>query len=105
MSTPGWYPDPAGGGGHRWWDGHVWTAKTSNRTGTSSSTGPGGGGRSSGGGRGPWGWILGGLALVLAIVVAIVGVLTRPSGPREITDGGYPTTSSTVSAWNDGQPQ
>jgi hypothetical protein len=23
---PGWYADPAGGGGKRWWDGTVWTA-------------------------------------------------------------------------------
>ena len=23
--APGWYPDPAGGGGHRYWDGLKWT--------------------------------------------------------------------------------
>ncbi|MFC5180848.1 DUF2510 domain-containing protein [Actinomadura harenae] len=25
MSRPGWYSDPYGGGGLRWWDGAVWT--------------------------------------------------------------------------------
>jgi hypothetical protein len=24
-APPGWYPDPAGGSGQRWWDGYAWT--------------------------------------------------------------------------------
>lgn len=27
-APPGWYPDPAGGPGLRWWDGYAWTDST-----------------------------------------------------------------------------
>ena len=27
--APGWYPDPAGGTGRRWWDGTEWTGRRS----------------------------------------------------------------------------
>jgi hypothetical protein len=27
-APPGWYPDPAGGPGQRWWDGYEWTEAT-----------------------------------------------------------------------------
>ena len=27
-APPGWYPDPAGGPGQRWWDGYTWTEAT-----------------------------------------------------------------------------
>lgn len=30
-TTPGWYPDPWGGGGHRYWDGQRWTTSVSRR--------------------------------------------------------------------------
>lgn len=26
-AAPGWYPDPAGGGGQRFWDGNTWTSQ------------------------------------------------------------------------------
>lgn len=35
--TPGWYPDPAGGPGQRWWDGQRWTEHTA----VPSDRGPG----------------------------------------------------------------
>src|SRR5271167_3525212 len=27
-APPGWYQDPAGGPGQRWWDGYAWTEAT-----------------------------------------------------------------------------
>jgi len=59
MAAPGWYPDPGGGGGERYWDGYEWKAL--------SRGGPTRGGT-------VWVWIV--FAAVPAVVITIVvGVL------------------------------
>ena len=37
---PGWYPDPAGGEGLRWWTGDSWTSATRPRSATQASPAP-----------------------------------------------------------------
>lgn len=37
----GWYPDPAGGGGIRWWDGQVWTDHVSGPAAVATAAPPG----------------------------------------------------------------
>jgi Protein of unknown function (DUF2510) len=46
LTQPGWYADPSGGDGHRWWDGTRWTAHVNpppQRYGTGQPAGPGDG--------------------------------------------------------------
>ncbi|MFN8145935.1 MAG: DUF2510 domain-containing protein [Candidatus Nanopelagicales bacterium] len=38
MATPNWYPDPAGPGRLRWWDGQAWTNHTSPTSATSPTS-------------------------------------------------------------------
>ena len=64
IPEPGWYADPQGGHGLRWWDGTTWTAATRPVPGSSGSHRPS---------LGP-GW--GGLAVSLQVVL-VVGVLVE----------------------------
>lgn len=110
MSAPGWYPDPSGQPGFRWWDGRAWSTQTSPTAGApplvgapvvggGGAGGGGVGGQSSGGGRrlGP--------VLAVVVVVAVLAlvaalVLPRVLGRSETADPG-PQPTSTVSAWDE----
>jgi hypothetical protein len=61
-TPPGWYPDPVGGNGQRYWDGHAW-----------GPIAPGQPTKTASGNRG---WLIGGIAAVLLFggcVAAFVG--------------------------------
>ena len=89
----GWYPDPSGAPGQRWWDGAAWTG----------SFQPGGmpGGWAPQGPPRRWSpWVLGGVALVvLALAVGLVLALSGgdPAEPPEVfpTDFGQQYAPST----------
>lgn len=87
---PGWYPDPAGrAGSFRYWDGQAWSAATHPTPYAppppSSPAVP----LPSRGRRPPWGWLIGGLALLTALVV--VGVLVVRGVGGDVRVGGGPT--------------
>lgn len=104
-AAPGWYPDPSGQPGVRFWDGRGWTSQTSALPGDAGAGGAGGGhpqrpgrppvpaGRRR---RGTWLWAV--LALVVAVAV-IVGVVRLVSVPDAASAG--PEPSSTVTGWDE----
>lgn len=87
MAEPGWYPDPGGSGGYRYWDGRRW----------SSESAPGSTRKKP---RRPIGAVA---AIVILLIAAVITLAVwRPwSGPFDITDN-PPTTR--VSAGDDGEP-
>ncbi len=97
MSAPaGWYPDPSGGAGLRFWDGRTWTNQTQQTPAPLSGPPGPGPGRSRGG-------LIAaviGAVLLLLVTVLVVRAL-RPSSNDEA--GADPT--STVSGWDEqGRP-
>ncbi len=89
MSQPGWYPDPAGSGGLRRWDGAQWTNDVRSAAGTGAAPRPPG----RNGGRG---WLLALLVVVVAVVVvaALIWQGGRGPGPGvEDTNSAAPTAS------------
>ncbi|SDE56593.1 DUF2510 domain-containing protein [Auraticoccus monumenti] len=100
MSTPGWYPDPSGQPGYRWWDGRAWTAATSRTPGATPPPGPPAAGPGDGRrGRGRGGVIA--LVAVLAVLALVAALLVpRLLGDDDRADPG-PAPTSTVSAWDE----
>lgn len=96
MSTPGWYPDPAGEPGEfRYWDGQSWAPTTSpSPAGVPLDTRPE---------RRSTPWLIGGAILVLT--VALIWWLLSGGG-----GGGVPivedtnSSSPTISAWDEKKP-
>ncbi|SDL54207.1 DUF2510 domain-containing protein [Tessaracoccus oleiagri] len=85
MSQPGWYPDPEGRGGPRYWDGTRWLAPDAQAR--------------PRGNRGLW-WFVAGLVVIAAIVLALV------LGPRGLGFGStaQPDTRSerpSVQPWDE----
>jgi hypothetical protein len=111
-APPGWYPDPAGAPGrYRFWNGRAWEAATTGRPDAAppnqppsppSPTGQPGGSPPLGGShraydprrlaqpaRRGWGWWLGGLAVLVAIVV-VIAVVVRTLAGAGLDDPGVP---------------
>src|ERR1700737_3166640 len=80
--APGWYRDPAGSGGRRWWDGTAWTSQLAMPTSPDATEGP----RRS--------QILAGVVLValLGLVVGGIVVTTRDTHSAATVSAAVPST-------------
>lgn len=90
MSQPGWYPDPAGSGGLRYWDGQRWVGDARKIEHDQDRVEPVPPGRR----RAP-AWVVAVTILVALIVIGIIGWL---SWPRERP---VETASPTISGWDE----
>lgn len=85
-TPPGWYPDPSGRAGQRYFDGSRWTEHPSGPTGSVDSA--------LHGRRGVPNWAWAAVAITLSVVVAIVvAVVALTSGPP-MPDSSAPATPS-----------
>lgn len=101
MAEEGWYPDPDGSSGFRYWDGRRWTASPSPHPSpappglpTADRSAPA---RTR---RRGLGLLLGALALLILIAVVATVVVTRP-GRSDTTGTSAP--NSTISSYDDGR--
>lgn len=95
MSTPGWYPDPAGTPNqYRYWDGRQWSSNTSSDPGGAPPAGP------QRNGSGNSGLVIALSALVVIALGVGIWLFFRPGAGRtaqEDTNSAAPT----ISAWDE----
>lgn len=95
MAVRGWYPDPGGRPGlFRYFDGAAWTPHT-----TRNPADPLPGGRPEGRAPRNWAPLIIGVAAALVLIVIAAFVIWNP-----FDDDGVPTSTSTVSGWDDSSP-
>ncbi len=83
---PGWYPDPWGGVGYRWWDGKNWTEHVQGQPGVGFNDVPTmrGGPLIQPGGGTPWyyqWWFIGLMLFVCCWPAGVVLTWTKPGTP------------------------
>ena len=81
-APPGWYPDPIGGGGQRYWDGRGWTDKVTARDAVGAGAGAGTAAPRRIGPLRAWAWLALGLTLIVAIAGAVVLARVGSDGGR-----------------------
>ena len=109
MATAGWYPDPAGSGGYRHWDGNTWSQDTSpdpNRPPPTNSSHQrrrrGAESRS-----GLWTSVIVGVALIVAVAIILALLLgggRGGPGPIKPVDPDTNSASPTVKGWEETSP-
>lgn len=109
MSNAGWYPDPAGSGRYRHWDGQAWSDFTTDDPSQSSPNSN----RAAGSVRGVrdrsglWTSVIVGVAVIVAVAIVLAMLLGGGrSGPGTFTpvDPDTNSASPTVKGWEETSP-